>query len=124
MTGRESNLKVWVTVVPAARSSVSRKPDSWYYGSMKTTLDLPDDLMRAVKIRAVEENRKLKEIIADLLRRGLAQPTGALPAARQRVRLPLVRCAHAARPGEQMTPERVAEVLTEEVARGQRVALR
>jgi hypothetical protein len=28
---------------------------------MKTTLDLPDDLERAVKIRAVEENRKLKD---------------------------------------------------------------
>jgi hypothetical protein len=39
---------------------------------MKTTLDLPDDLARAVKLRAVEENRKLKDVIADLLRRGLA----------------------------------------------------
>jgi hypothetical protein len=29
--------------------------------AMKTTLDLPDDLMREVKIRAVKENRKLKE---------------------------------------------------------------
>jgi plasmid stability protein len=44
---------------------------------MKTTLDLPDDLARAVKIRAVEENRKLKDTIADLLRRGLAQKRGA-----------------------------------------------
>ena len=33
---------------------------------MKTTLDLPDDLMRAVKVRAVEENRKLKTLVADL----------------------------------------------------------
>jgi plasmid stability protein len=91
---------------------------------MKTTLDLPDDLMRAVKIRAAEENRKLKDLIAELLRRGLAQPSGAPPTGRHRVRLPLVQCAHEARPGEEMTPERVAEVLIEEEVGGQRVALR
>jgi plasmid stability protein len=90
---------------------------------MKTTLDLPDDLMRAVKIRAVEENRTLKATIADLLRRGLAQPSGVPPTVRQRVRLPLVQCAHEARRGEDMTPERVAEVLIEEEAGERRVAL-
>jgi hypothetical protein len=90
---------------------------------MKTTLDLPDDLMRAVKIRAVEESRKLKDTIADLHRRGLAHPSGARPTARQRVRLPLVRCAQEARSGEEMTTERVAEVLIAEEAEGRRVAL-
>jgi plasmid stability protein len=40
---------------------------------MKTTLDLPDDLMRAVKIRAVHEHKKLKDTIAELLRKGLAR---------------------------------------------------
>jgi hypothetical protein len=103
---------------------VARKPAIWYYGCMKTTLDLPDDLMRAVKMRAIEENRKLKDTIADLLRRGLAQQPGVPPAVRQRVRLPLVQCAHEARPGEEMTPERVAEILLEEEARGHGVALR
>jgi hypothetical protein len=39
---------------------------------MKTTLDLPDKLMREVKIRAVHEHKKLKDIIAELLQRGLA----------------------------------------------------
>ncbi len=39
---------------------------------MKTTLDLPDDLMRAVKIRAVHEQKKLKDTIAELLRKGIA----------------------------------------------------
>lgn len=33
---------------------------------------------------------------------------------RRRVKLPLVECAHEARPGEEMTPERVAEALLEE----------
>jgi hypothetical protein len=39
---------------------------------VKTTLDLPDDLMRAVKIRAVHEHKKLKDTIAELLRKGMA----------------------------------------------------
>jgi plasmid stability protein len=91
---------------------------------MKTTVELPDDLMRAVKIRAVEEDRKLKDMIADLLRRGLAQETGPSPAVRHRVSLPLVYCADAARPEEEMTPERVAEVLLEEEAGRAHVPLR
>ncbi len=81
---------------------------------MKTTIDLPDDLMREVKIRAVNENRRLKDAIADLLRRGLSQETRDRPVRRERVQLPLVRCAHGARPEEEMTPDRVAEVLLAE----------
>jgi hypothetical protein len=40
--------------------------------NMKTTLDLPDDLMRAVKIRAVHEQKKLKDAIAEFIRKGMA----------------------------------------------------
>ena len=35
------------------------------------------------------------------------------------IKLPLVECAHEAHPGEEVTPERVAEVLLEEDARGE-----
>lgn len=91
---------------------------------MKTTLDLPDDLMRAVKIRSVEENRRLKDTIADLLRRGLAQKHAKPANLRRRLKLPLVECAHEARPSEEMTPERVAEVLLEEEAGLRHDALR
>ena len=38
---------------------------------MKTTLDLPDKLMREVKIRAVHEHKKLKDVIAELLQTAL-----------------------------------------------------
>lgn len=41
---------------------------------MRTTLDLPDDLLQQVKIRAVKENRRLKDVIADLLLSGLREP--------------------------------------------------
>jgi hypothetical protein len=44
---------------------------------MKTTLDLPDELMRAVKIRAVERNMKLRELVAEALRMALAAPANA-----------------------------------------------
>ncbi len=83
---------------------------------MKTTLDLPDDLMRAIKLRAVKANMKLKDAIADLLRKGLSR-AAVKPSTRKRVKLPLVRCAHAARPDEEMTPERVAEILLADEAR-------
>jgi len=42
---------------------------------MKTTLDLPDPLMRRVKIRAASEGRKLKEVIAELLEKGMDGPS-------------------------------------------------
>lgn len=93
------------------------KPVLWYYGYVKTTLDLPDDLMREIKIRAVKENRKLKDAIADLLRRGLAHEPEETTTARKRVKFPLVRCAHAAREGEEITPERAADILLEDELR-------
>jgi hypothetical protein len=39
---------------------------------VKTTLDLPDALMRQVKIRAVHEQKKLKDAIAEFIRKGMA----------------------------------------------------
>jgi plasmid stability protein len=39
---------------------------------MKTTLELPDGLMRRVKLRAVHRNRRLKDEIAQLLEAGMA----------------------------------------------------
>jgi hypothetical protein len=92
--------------------------------SVKTTLELPDDLMREIKIRAVHRNRRLKDEIAELLRRGLSEPGAERSRAPRRVRLPLVKCARAARSGEEMTPERVARILLEEEAGTARDPLR
>ena len=92
--------------------------------NMKTTLDLPDDLMREIKIRAVHEDRKLKDAIADLLRRGLSQDAMGSRAVRRRVQLPLVQCSQEARPGEEMTPDRVADVLLAEESETRRGSLR
>jgi plasmid stability protein len=85
---------------------------------MKTTLDLPDSLVKQVKLRALREGRKLKDAVADLLRKGLAAPThadavsdcSAITTDKQ-TGLPLIKGKHPAAPGEEITPERVADIL-------------
>jgi hypothetical protein len=49
---------------------------------MKTTLELPDELMRRVKLRAVHRNQKLKDAVAQLLEAGIATLPSAEPPAR------------------------------------------
>ncbi|KAA0241362.1 antitoxin [bacterium] len=84
---------------------------------MKTTLDLPDDLMRTIKHRAVREDRKLKDLIAELLRRGLDVHPGQPGRPPHRVQLPLVRGGHPAAPEDEMSPDRVAALLLDEEVR-------
>lgn len=78
---------------------------------VKTTVELPDDLVREVKVRAAREGRRLKEVMADVVRRGLADPPARERTISSRVRLPLVQCSHPASPDEEMTPERAAQIL-------------
>ncbi len=46
---------------------------------MKTTVELPDNLLRKIRLRAVQSGQKLKDTFVDLLRKGLAaaQPSKA-----------------------------------------------
>jgi hypothetical protein len=46
---------------------------------MKTTIDLPPDLVREMKLLAVYEGRKLKEVAVDLLKRGLVAASSSPP---------------------------------------------
>ena len=43
---------------------------------MKTTLELPDDLMREIRMMAARQDRRMKDIITEALRRdlGLEEP--------------------------------------------------
>lgn len=52
---------------------------------MKTTMDLPEELVREMKFRAVREGRKLREVAEEILRRGLAES-----GIRNRIELPLI----------------------------------
>ena len=75
---------------------------------MKTTLDLPDELMRAAK-----ENLELNAVVAKLLRLGLTAASPKKRMVHNRVQFPLVECAHPAKPGDELTPERVADILAD-----------
>jgi hypothetical protein len=74
---------------------------------MKTTLDLPPDLVRRMKLRAVHEGRKLKDVAAEVFRLGLAKPeTTVKRATRERITLPLIQCAPDA-PASRMSVEEI-----------------
>jgi hypothetical protein len=82
---------------------------------MKTTLDLPDDLVRAVKLRALQDGRKLKDAFADLLRQGLAAAKLApikppKMSTNAKTGLPLIKCAPGA-PISNMTTEEIYTML-------------
>jgi hypothetical protein len=85
---------------------------------MKTTLDRPDALVKQVKLRAVREGRKLKDAVADLLRKGLAaarspEADATMPRVTpdKQTGLPVIECKQAASAAEELTPDRVAEIL-------------
>ena len=80
---------------------------------MKTTVELPDGLMKAVKLRAVNNGRRLKDEMEAVIRRGLAAEGKGEAAEIMKdpeTGLPAIRVKHAAARGE-MGPERVAEIL-------------
>ena len=85
---------------------------------MKTTLDLPDALMKQIKLRAVRQGRKLKDAVAELLRKGLdaardeePESPAAVITKDRKTGLPLIECKRNALPQEELTPERVADIL-------------
>ena len=85
---------------------------------MKTTLDLPDALVKKVKLRALNDGKKLKDMVAELLRRGLTIAENDLPdpvvSRDPKTGLPVIQCRQSAPPGQELTPDRVAEILLEQ----------
>jgi hypothetical protein len=59
------------------------QPENQQACSVKTTIDLPADLVREIKLRAVHEGRKLKDVAAELLKRGLGLPSMPVRSARK-----------------------------------------
>jgi hypothetical protein len=92
-------------------------------GSMETIVDLPDALIREIKLRAESRRQDLKDAVVDLLRQGLATPAkdpGELipPVVKTHPKtgLPFAECPHAASADEEMTPERVSDLLLQQEA--------
>ena len=87
---------------------------------MKTTIDLPDNLVRQLKLRAVREGRKLKDLTAELLREGLSAPAAPktprqpVVVKHKKTGLPVIVCRRTPPPGEELTPEKIADLLLEQ----------
>jgi len=78
---------------------------------MKTTLDLPPELIREMKLRAADEDRKLRDVATEIFRRGLMNQDTTGKSAGRRVKLPLIKCGKTVAPVHEMTAEQVADVL-------------
>lgn len=88
---------------------------------MKMTIDLPDNLVKEIKRRALDDDLKLKDAIARLLRRGLELPESSDAAddgpgyiIDRETGLPLIPCCRAARPADEITADRIKEILLEQ----------
>lgn len=79
---------------------------------MKTTVEVPDELMREIKVRAAREGRKLKDVIAELLQRGLE--SSAIEPPRRRIEFPLIKTAHPAARGNELTPDETHQILLDQ----------
>ena len=77
---------------------------------MRTTFDLPDELMKRAKIAAVERGVPLRDLVAEGLRQALAK----VPAAR-RSKLPNIRIAEDA-PLRRMSPADLRSLEAEQEA--------
>lgn len=90
---------------------------------MKTILDLPSQLVRQLKRRAIRQGRKLNDAAVDVLRAGLAAETNAKDnkpvnvAKDTKTGLPVIQCRRTAAPrNQEITPQRIADILTEQEA--------
>ena len=82
---------------------------------MKTTLDLTDELIREVKLRAVAQRRTVKDLVAEFLRQGLGiAPQAPAPPAGSMVEigpkgLPVIRCRSKA-PATRMSAKKLLQL--------------
>lgn len=79
---------------------------------MRTTLDLPDDVLRRAKIAAVERGSSLRQLVTDALRHEIE---GATPSTRRRMTSPPIKLAADA-PLRKLSPDSVKRLDAESVA--------
>lgn len=75
---------------------------------MRTTIDMPDALMRAAKAKAAERGESLKDLVSRAVAHELGQPVGARAKA-GRVELPIL--GRGAEPSVLVTNDDIAVVL-------------
>jgi hypothetical protein len=88
---------------------------------MRTTVDLPDDLLRRAKSRAALNGTTLKELITRFVEQGLRRsaPTTATYGRRRRSELPVARAA-TGQPLPDLTNADLYRILDEDEAAGGR----
>jgi len=62
---------LYAVILENSPENIDRSAELWKYSIVKTTLDLPDDLMREIRMLAAREDRRMKDIITESLRRDL-----------------------------------------------------
>ncbi len=84
---------------------------------MKATIELPDALYREIRIRAAQEGRKVKDLVAELLMHGMygqgKEPTPLkkpVVAISPITGLPMILGDRSISRSQELTPERVAEI--------------
>jgi len=78
---------------------------------MKTTLDLPEEMVREMKLRVAQQGKKLREVATEVVRRGLASAGDSASTTKgKRVKLPLIVCKRVA-PGAEPDPDQIAAIL-------------
>ncbi len=79
---------------------------------MKTTFDLPEELVREMKIRAASQGRKLRDVATEVIKLGLNSDKPVKPETEsRRVKLPMLAGGKAIR---QFTPEEIDEILLQQ----------
>jgi len=89
--------------------------------SMRTTIDLPDDLFRQAKAKAALDGLRLKDLITRFVEQGLRQEAlqSTAPQRRRRSELPVARVA-TGRTLPDLTSAEIHRILEEEEAAGGR----
>jgi hypothetical protein len=90
---------------------------------MRTTVELPDELLRRAKVQAALQGRPLKDLIADGLKLLLRTSGARSPVTPRHIPFPIIKPKD---PARRLTPEIVAaaeeQLLDEEAAANGRVA--
>ena len=74
---------------------------------MKTTLDLPEELVREMKIRAAREGRKLRDVATEIIQRGISSTGPTIKPKGKRVKLPFFQGKKPANPADELTPDKI-----------------
>lgn len=83
---------------------------------MRTTIDLPDDLLRRAKATAALRGQKLKDLVASCIELGLASPEAATPTFGHRTPLPEFACL-SGKPVRALSNAQIEDILTQEELR-------